>query len=197
MPQHQAQKQQMAMMSWGRFAATIAVSIAVMFPLMYQLVYSFDHVTFSVNRLLASFVMGAVMTAIMLGSMWSMFQGATTKIVVLVAALAAAVGLLAVNRSQSVIGDTEFMQAMIPHHSIAVNNARKAAIRDPRVRELADRIIESQIKEIAEMKMLIEDIDQNGLRGSTRLPAAPAVLTPEQAREAQAFVYGENPRVRE
>jgi uncharacterized protein (DUF305 family) len=39
---------------------------------------------------------------------------------------------------------------MIPHHSIAIN-ARKADIRDPRVRELADQIIASQVREIREM----------------------------------------------
>ena len=52
-------------MSWGRFAATIATSTFIMFFLMYQLVYSVDHATFSLNRFLASLIMGAVMTAVM------------------------------------------------------------------------------------------------------------------------------------
>jgi hypothetical protein len=76
---------------------------------------------------------------------------------------------------------------MIPHHSIAVNNASKASISDPRVRKLADQIIESQVREIEEMKLLIEDISRNGERGTAALPARPAVLTPEmeaKAREA-------------
>jgi len=47
---------------------------------------------------------------------------------------------------------------MIPHHSIAINNARKAGIAGPRVRELVDQIIASQVREIALMKLLIEDI---------------------------------------
>ena len=55
---------------------------------------------------------------------------------------------------------------MIPHHSIAVNNARKATIKDPRVRKLADKIIKSQVREIAEMELLITDIQQNGARGN-------------------------------
>jgi hypothetical protein len=77
------------------------------------------------------------------------------------------------------------MKSMIPHHSIAVNNASKASISDPRVRELADEIIQSQIREIAEMKLLIEDIERNGKRGTTELPARSAELTPEMAREAR------------
>jgi hypothetical protein len=47
------------------------------------------------------------------------------------------------------------------------------------VRELADEIIASQMREIRTMKLLIEDIDQHGRRGDTRLPARPAVLTPD------------------
>ena len=59
-------------MSWGRFAAMIAVSTLIMFLLMYQLIYSRDHAIFSVNRLIASLVMGCVMTVVMIAFMWSM-----------------------------------------------------------------------------------------------------------------------------
>jgi peptidoglycan biosynthesis protein MviN/MurJ (putative lipid II flippase) len=54
-------------MGWGRFAAMILTSTAVMVVLMYQLVYEWDHAYFSVNRLVASLVMGCVMIVIMLG----------------------------------------------------------------------------------------------------------------------------------
>ena len=139
-------------MGWGRFAAMIAVSTFIMFFLMYQLVYSLDHAMFSVNRLIASLVMGCVMTVVMLGFMWSMYDGRTTKIAVVAVAVVLGVVLLYVNRSQAVVDDVAFMKSMIPHHSIAINNAEKATISDPRVRKLADGIISSQVREIAEMK---------------------------------------------
>ena len=166
-------------MSWGRFGAMIAISVFIMFFLMYQLIFSFEHAMFSVNRLLASLVMGCVMTIVMLGFMWSMYKGMATKIAVLVVAAVMGVVLLSVNRSQALIGDVSFMKAMIPHHSIAINNARKASIRDPRVRKLADQIIESQVREIAEMKLLIADIERKGERGSSELPARSAEVTPD------------------
>jgi hypothetical protein len=166
-------------MSWGRFAAMIATSTFIMFFLMYQLVYEADHLTFSVNRLVAALVMGAVMTAVMLGFMWSMYEGMRTKVIVLAGAVVLAISLVHVNRSQSLIDDTRFMKAMIPHHSIAVNNARKADIRDPRVRELADEIIASQVREIRTMKLLIDDIEERGRRGDSTLPARRAVVTPD------------------
>jgi hypothetical protein len=175
-------------MSWGRFAAMIATSTFIMFFLMYQLIYSPDHAVFSVNRLIASLVMGCVMTIVMLGFMWSMYKGVATKIAVLVVAALLGVVLLSVNRNQALIGDSSFMQSMIPHHSIAINNARKASISDPRVRELADGIIESQVREIAEMKLLLDDIARNGERGTTELPPRSTEITPEMEREIQEVV---------
>jgi hypothetical protein len=58
-------------MGWGRFAAMIATSTVVMFFLMYHLVYTAEPATFSLNRLISSLLMGAVMTVVMLGWMWS------------------------------------------------------------------------------------------------------------------------------
>lgn len=182
------QKEEMKGMSWSRFAAMIATSTFIMFFLMYQLVYSSEHLMFSINRLVASLVMGCVMTAVMLGFMWSMYKGKTAKIAVLAVALILGVALLVTNRSQALIGDVTFMKSMIPHHSIAINNARRASISDPRVRELADEIIASQVREIAEMKALIDDIDRNGERGTSALPARAAEVTPEMLPEIRNAV---------
>lgn len=166
-------------MRWGRFAAMIAASTVIMFFLMYQLVYSPDHALFSLNRLLASLIMGGVMTALMLAFMWKMYQPQAVKVAVLAGGLLVAVVLLVLNRSQALIDDTRFMKSMIPHHSIAINNSRRASISDPRVRELADKIIATQVREIAEMKALIRDIEANGERGQTPLPPREAVVTPD------------------
>ncbi len=80
------------------------------------------------------------------------------------------------------------MNSMIPHHSIAINNARKASISDPRVRKLADEIIASQVREIAEMKLLIRDIERNGERRSTQLPARSTKVTPEMESQIRKAV---------
>lgn len=175
-------------MSWSRFAAMIATSTFIMFFLMYQLVYSSDHLMFSLNRLIASLVMGCVMAVVMLSFMWSMYSGMGTKIAVLVLAALLGVLLLFANRSQALIRDVSFMESMIPHHSIAINNARKASISDPRVRELADQIIKSQIREIAEMKLLIDDIARNGERGAGKLPPSSTEITPDMQRKIDEAV---------
>lgn len=175
-------------MGWGRFAAMIAASTFIMFFLMYQLVYTLDHAMFSVNRLIASLVMGSVMSAVMLAFMWSMYKGATAKVIVLLGSIAVGTALLLANRNQSFISDVTFMRSMIPHHSIAINNAEKASISDPRVRRLADDIIEAQVREIAEMKLLIRDIERNGTRGNKKLPARPAEVTADMDTKIQQAV---------
>jgi uncharacterized protein (DUF305 family) len=175
-------------MGWGRFATMIATSTIIMFFLMYQLIYSLDHAMFSLNRMIASLVMACVMTFVMLAFMWSMYQGKGTKIGVLVMAAVLGIALLFTNRSQAAISDVSFMQSMIPHHSIAINNARKASISDPRVRKLADEIIESQVREIEEMKLLIDDIGRNGERGENELPPRPTTVTPDMVREIREAV---------
>jgi len=179
---------QMMKMGWGRFAGMIGTSTIIMFFLMYQLVYSTDHAMFSINRLVASLVMGCVMSIVMLLFMWSMYRDQRIKIAILAGAAVGAVLLVAVNRTQALVSDVAFMKSMIPHHSIAINNARKSTITDPRVRRLADGIIESQVREIAEMKLLIEDINRQGKRGANELPARPAQLTPDMEAEIREAV---------
>jgi hypothetical protein len=183
----------MMMVSWGKFAAMIATSVIAMFFLMYQLVYSFEHVTFSTNRLVSSLVMGSVMTLIMLGFMWKMIEGVAIKAAVLVGAVVVGIAILAINRDQTLIGDEAFMKSMIPHHSIAINNARKSDIRDPRVRRLANQIIESQVEEITEMQWLLQDIDANGHLGDETLARIPAVVTPEMRAKIEQNIESATP----
>src|SRR3546814_20114266 len=116
----------------------------------------------SLNRLIAAFIMGSVMTMVMLGFMWSMYKGMALKVAVLAGALILGVALLAINRSQTLVGDVLFMKALIPHHSIEINNGRRADISDPRVRDLADKTIAKQMRELAEVKLLITVINRHG-----------------------------------
>lgn len=182
------QEKQMTEMSRSRFGAMIATSTFIMFFLMYQLVYSLDHAMLSLNRLIASLVMGCVMAIVMLSFMWSMYKRVGTKIAVHVLASLFGVILLFANRSQSIIGDVDFMKSMIPLHSIAINNAREASISDPRLRKLADQIFEAQVREIAEMKLLPNDIVQNGEQGDAKLPARPTEITSEMVCKIEQVV---------
>ena len=155
---------------YGRFMVMIATSTVVMFILMYVNTYNIDHVFWSETRFWMAFVMGAAMMVVMLLFMWGMYKNPTKNIIILgTAALVFSLALWLV-RSQTTVTDTEFMAAMIPHHSIAIMTSERAHIRDPRVRKLAHDIILAQRREIAQMRYLIEDIEKNGVRVAERLP---------------------------
>ena len=171
---------------WPTFAAMIATSIVTMFVLKYSNVYETGHIWFSQTRMWMALMMGMAMIVIMLGFMWGMYRTFLTKVLVMVGAVIGFALFLFLARSQATVDDEAWMKAMIPHHSIAVLTSRRAQISDPRVRELADAIIEAQVKEIAEMEMLLEDIEENGEQGSGEpLPPRTAELTEELRREAR------------
>lgn len=146
-------------MSYWRFAAMIATSTTVMFGLMYLNTYAFEHVQWSQTRFWMAFLMGASMAVIMLGFMLNMYMNKKINAAIFVgSAIVFALALWLV-RSQSTIDDVDYMKAMIPHHSIAIMTSERAQITDPRVRKLADEIIDAQRREIAEMKYLIEQLE--------------------------------------
>ncbi|PID23071.1 DUF305 domain-containing protein [Sporosarcina sp. P3] len=146
------------MKSYGRFLAMIATSTVVMFGLMYVNTYAFDHVFFSETRLYMALLMGAVMAIIMMGYMWKMYESKKMNVGIMGASVMIFALSLFLIRSQTTVDDTSWMKAMIPHHSIAILTSERANISDPRVKDLADGIIETQRKEIKEMKELIEDL---------------------------------------
>ncbi len=149
-------------MGYGRFGAMIVTSTVVMFGLMYLNTYALNHVFFSQTRMWMALYMGGVMAIIMLAFMLGMYSNRKANIAIFTgAALAFAVGVGLV-RTQATVGDVAWMKAMIPHHSIAILTSERADISDPRVRALADAIIEAQLGEIAEMKLYVEDIEANG-----------------------------------
>ena len=143
---------------YRNFLLMILVSAGLMFGLMYLNTYELSHVWFSQTRLFMTCIMAGSMMLVMLFFMRHMYKskGANMAIIIGGAALMG-MGLWLV-RSQSTVDDVAWMKAMIPHHSIAILTSERARIRDPRVRKLADAIIETQRREIAEMESLIKDL---------------------------------------
>ena len=147
------------MSRYVRFAVMIATSTLVMFGLMYMHTYQASHVLFSETRAYMALIMGAGMAIVMLLFMLHMYEDRRKNVTIVIAAAVVFVGALWLVRSQRTVDDVSYMRAMIPHHSIAILTSERARIRDPRVRELADEIIEAQRREIAEMKRLIAELE--------------------------------------
>ena len=173
---------------YGRFFAMIATSTAVMLGLMYVNTYLWPHLFWSETRFYMAFVMGAAMAVVMLSFMLGMYKSRKMNIAIYAGSIAIFAVALWLVRSQVTVGDTSFMRAMIPHHSIAIMTSSRSNLSDPRVRKLADEIIYAQDKEIAEMRYLIDDIEANGDGTEQEAPEPQIVSLSEALSTAEVAV---------
>jgi peptidoglycan/LPS O-acetylase OafA/YrhL len=142
------------------FLLMILAASVLMFGLMYLNTYQLSHVWFSQTRMFMTLIMAGSMALVMLSFMRHMYSDKRANLAIVIGAVAL-IGLgLWLVRSQATVGEVAWMKAMIPHHSIAILTSERASIEDPRVRKLADEIIEAQRREISEMEVLIEDLEQ-------------------------------------
>jgi hypothetical protein len=166
-------------MTYARFGAMMAASVLVMYALMYLNTYSLDHVWFSQTRARRALMMGAAMATLMLAFMLKMYPDKRMNLAIFAVSAIVFAAALWFSRSQQTVGDVDYMKGMIPHHSVAILTSERARIRDQRVRRLADTIIASQEREIAEMKDLIADLKRNRVASiAPLLPPAQASVSP-------------------
>lgn len=136
---------------------SLAVSYAVMYLIMYAMADRWEHVYFNLSNVYMTGIMAGSMLPIMLLTMSAMFKNKKANIALWAAALAVLGGCWLLLRTETGVGDDQFMRAMIPHHSAAIQMAKRSTVNDPRVRKLTEDIITSQEREIAEMKALLAE----------------------------------------
>jgi hypothetical protein len=150
--------------SYLKFFAMIATSMVAMFFLMYTHSYQvLDHFWFSETRLFMTVIMGGSMILIMLLFMLNMYKKRNVNIAIILLGIVFIAGGIGLVRSQVTVTGVDYMEGMIPHHSIAILTSERAQIKDIRVSELADEIVKAQRREIMEMEWLINDIKENGV----------------------------------
>ncbi len=145
---------------YSRFFLMLGTSLVAMYAVMYLNVYEWDHVYFSLTRVYMALLMLVPMTLIMMGFMWSMYPNKQRNALIMGGSLVAFVIVTIMVRSQTFIGDTLWMKAMIPHHSIAIMVSKRADFKDPEVRQLADSIISAQEREIKQMQRMLARLER-------------------------------------
>ncbi|SER94320.1 protein of unknown function [Gracilibacillus ureilyticus] len=148
------------MKPYWKFAGMVITSTIIMFIFKYWSTYRVDHIFFSETRVYMAILMGATMAVIMLLFMSHMLKKKKVNIAIFAGSAVVFALSLYLLRSQTFVDDVDYMEAMIPHHSIAILTSERAEISDPRVRKLADEIIKAQRKEIAEMKKYIDGLEE-------------------------------------
>ncbi|MDN3584967.1 DUF305 domain-containing protein [Mucilaginibacter flavus] len=141
--------------NYKTFALMLILSFVIMYGVMFLNVDQADHVYLSMTRFYMTLMMVAAMALLMLAMMRMMYKNRKLNMVIILSSTAAFVLSLVGVRTQTFVGDVQYMKGMIPHHSIAIMTSKNANIKDPEVRKLADGIIKTQEKEIAQMKAIL------------------------------------------
>ncbi len=145
---------------YGRLAAMAVLSFIAMYILMYAMVDTFADVFPNVNQFYMAGLMSAPMVIIELLLMGAMYESKTANIIILIVSVAALAGFFASIRTQTAVGDNQFLKSMIPHHSGAILMCQRAHIIDADVKKLCASIIEGQRAEITQMNALIRKLDK-------------------------------------
>ena len=145
--------------NYTKFILMLTASFIAMYITMYLNTYKIDHVYFSLTRFYMTCLGIAAMAVIMLLFMLKMYKNKKKNIGILAGSVILFISALTLVGAQEPIGDVLYMKAMIPHHSIAIMTSKRANLKDPEVKKLAQEIIDAQVREIAEMKQMIARLE--------------------------------------
>ena len=150
----------MQSMSYSKFMVMLLISFFIMYIVMFLNIDKLSHYHTSTTRVYMAILMVAPMAVYMMLMMGKMYPNKNINIGIIIVAIVVFIVTLLGLRTQTPISDVQYMKAMIPHHSSAILVSKNANLKDPEVRKLAEQIIQSQEKEIAEMNALIKKLER-------------------------------------
>jgi hypothetical protein len=132
------------------------VMLAIMYVVMFTMIYSLGEFIQNINFFYMAIMMATPMTVMMPLMMKSMYPDPKLNLIVYAGcALLFVLAFIGI-RTQALVGDSQFLRSMIPHHSGAILMCEQAKIRDAEIKSLCDGIIKSQAEEIDQMKKIRE-----------------------------------------
>ena len=141
---------------YGKLATALSINTVVMFLLTYIMIADIGHFHANLNRIYMALVMVAPMGIVMLIVMRGMFPDRRLNGFLHLGFAALLVVGFALARTQTPIGNGQFLRSMIPHHSSAILMCEESAITDPEIVRLCDEIVKAQREEIAQMEGILE-----------------------------------------
>jgi hypothetical protein len=142
--------------SYKKLALAISINTVIMFFLTFVMIDSFEHFHFNINRVYMALIMAAPMVIVMLLVMRSMFQNKRLNTILYTAFAVFAILIFFMIRTQTPVGNEQFLRSMIPHHSSAILMCEQSEITDPEITELCGEIVQTQEEEIAQMEAILE-----------------------------------------
>jgi uncharacterized protein (DUF305 family) len=138
-----------------RFALMMLTSLVLMFVLSMSMIRTWDHFYVNLSNFWMALVMVSAMGLVMVGFMWGMLPSRRVNVALLVGFVVLLLGSFALGRTETAVGNEQFLKSMIPHHSRAVLVCQEANITDSQIQQLCDEIVKAQLREIAEMKQML------------------------------------------
>lgn len=134
----------------------LLLSAIIMYLVMFTMIWSVGDFFNNLNTFYMALMMVAPMAILMLLMMGMMYPDRRLNLVLFAGFALVFVLAFAGMRTQALVGDTQFLRSMIPHHSGAVLMCEQAQIRDPEIKRLCGNIVQSQTKEIHQMKAIMK-----------------------------------------
>ena len=141
--------------NYRKLAVDVAINAVIMFLVMYVMIDRFDHLYLNLSQFYMTLMMVSPMVIIMLLRMGSMYESKRLNLIVSAVFGVVFIGSFFLIRTQTPIGDDQFLRSMIPHHSSAILMCEEATLQDPEVVELCRGIVVAQEAEIALMQELL------------------------------------------
>lgn len=142
--------------SYKKLSIMLVLSFISMYSVMFLNVDEFNHIYLSINRTYMALLMTLPMAVVMILLMVKMYPNKKWNTAIILSAVILFALVLAGLRTQTPIGDVQYMKGMIPHHSSAIMTSKHANIKDLEVKKLSEEIIKSQEEEIAQMKNILK-----------------------------------------
>jgi hypothetical protein len=156
--EHARMNQGMTGHHYKMLALNLLISLVIMYFVMFTMIWSAGDLVNNVNMFYMALTMATPMGILMLLMMRMMYPNQKlNRVLYALFALLFILGLWG-TRAQWLVGDRQFVRAMIPHHSGAILMCNRASLQDAAIRDLCfkpDGIVESQKREIEQMKAFL------------------------------------------
>ena len=141
---------------YEKLMISLLISFVIMYIVMFLNVSEGNHIYLSLSRTYMALLMVSPMAIVMLLVMGKMYPDKKRNTIIIITSLIIFIVSLAALRTQTPVGDVQYMKAMIPHHSSAIMTSENARLQDLEVKKLAEEIIKAQEEEISKMESIIE-----------------------------------------
>ena len=147
---------QMARKNYRMLALSGVGMLILMYLIMFTMIYSWDEFVQNINFFYMAIMMATPMVVMMPLMMGSMYPDRKLNTLIYIGGAVLFVLAFIGIRGQVLVGNEQFLRSMIPHHSGAILMCERSAISDPEIKSLCGEIIESQKREIDQMKQIMK-----------------------------------------